>query len=98
MNLNKLLIAIPAFADFITATLHYTALNFIPGSVYQMMRGSTVITTMLFSIFFLKKKLKKHQIIGSFVVLSGILLVAFSNLSFAMDLDYYVNTVMYKIF
>lgn len=78
-KLNKLLIIIPAIADFITSTMHYTALNFIPGSVYQMMRGGTVITTLIFSIIFLEKKVKKYQIIGCIIVLSGIIVVAVSH-------------------
>ena len=92
-NLNRFLIALPAFADCITSTLHYTALNFIPGSVYQMMRGSTVITTMMFSILFLNKKLKRHQILGCVVLLSGVLIVALSNLLFAKEVEYDINIV-----
>ena len=95
IGFNKLLIAIPAFADFITATLHFTALNFIPGSVYQMMRGSTVITTLIFSILFLDKSLKRHQVFGCATVLLGILIVAFSNLHFAKNqTEYEIDVVI----
>ncbi len=55
--MNKFLLAIPAMCDFVTSTLKYIALNFIPGSVYQMMRGGTIVTTFLFSIIFLKIKI-----------------------------------------
>lgn len=54
--MNKFLLAVPAFCDFVTSTLQYIALNFIPGSVYQMMRGGTIITTFIFSIVFLRAK------------------------------------------
>jgi drug/metabolite transporter (DMT)-like permease len=85
---------IPAFAEFITSTLHYTALNFIPGSVYQMMRGSTVVTTMIFSILFLDKKLRRHQVTGCIIVIMGILIVAISNLVIAKyHTEYEVDVV-----
>jgi drug/metabolite transporter (DMT)-like permease len=55
--MNKFWLAIPALCDFITSTMQYIALNFISGSVYQMMRGGTIITTFIFSIIFLKAKI-----------------------------------------
>lgn len=97
IEFSKFVIMIPAFADLITSTLHYTALNFIPGSVYQMMRGSTVITTMIFSILFLDKKFKRHQVVGCVIVLIGVLIVAFSNLFFAKyNTEYEVDVVISK--
>ncbi len=39
-DMNPLLLAIPAFCDCLTSTMQYVALNFISGSVYQMLRGS----------------------------------------------------------
>jgi hypothetical protein len=54
LEMNKLWLFIPAFLDFITATLHYVALNFISGSVYQMLRGGAIVTTFAFSTIFLK--------------------------------------------
>lgn len=81
--MNKLWLAIPALCDFITSTLQYIALNFIPGSVYQMMRGGTIITTFLFSIFFLKTKVQKNQIAGSALAFIGVLIVGTSNMVFS---------------
>lgn len=81
--MNKFLLAIPALCDFITSTLQYIALNFIPGSVYQMMRGGTIVTTFLFSIVFLKSKVQKHQILGSALALFGVLIVGTSNMIFS---------------
>lgn len=81
--MNKFLLAIPALCDFITSTLQYIALNFIPGSVYQMMRGGTIITTFLFSIFFLKIKVQKNQIAGSALAFIGVLIVGTSNMIFS---------------
>lgn len=81
--MNKFLLAIPALCDFITSTLQYIALNFIPGSVYQMMRGGTIVTTFIFSIVFLKSKVQKHQILGSALALIGVLIVGTSNMIFS---------------
>lgn len=81
--MNKFLLAIPALCDFITSTLQYIALNFIPGSVYQMMRGGTIITTFFFSICFLKTKVQKSQIAGSALAFVGVFIVGTSNMAFS---------------
>lgn len=80
--MNKFLLAIPALCDFITSTLQYVALNFIPGSVYQMMRGGTIITTFIFSICFLKAKVQKYQILGCVLAFLGVFVVGVSNMVF----------------
>jgi drug/metabolite transporter (DMT)-like permease len=80
---NKLWLAIPALSDFITSTLQYVALNFISGSVYQMTRGGAIVTTFIFSIFFLKIKVVKNQILGAALALVGVLIVGISNIAFA---------------
>lgn len=72
----------PAALDFVTATLHYLALNFISGSVYQMMRGGSIVTTLIFSIVFLKAKVMKNQVAGSILVLVGVIIVGLSNMVF----------------
>jgi len=40
IDMNPLLLAVPAFCDCLTSTMQYIALNFISGSVYQMLRGN----------------------------------------------------------
>lgn len=82
IEFNKLWLAVPAFLDFITATLHYVALNFISGSVYQMMRGGSIVTTLIFSIIFLKSKVTRNQLAGSALVLIGVFIVGLSNMIF----------------
>ena len=76
------LYAIPAVSDLITATLHYVALNFIAGSVYQMMRGGTIVTTFLFSMIFLKMKAKRNQKVGSALAFLGVLTVGIASLAY----------------
>jgi hypothetical protein len=44
--------------DIIAVTVQGIALNFIPASSYQMMRGGSIATTFLFSVAYLKMKAK----------------------------------------
>ena len=81
--MNKFLLAVPAFCDFVTSTLQYISLNFISGSVYQMMRGGTIVTTFIFSIVFLKAKVKKSQIAGCILAFAGVTIVGLSNMVFS---------------
>lgn len=80
--MNKFLLAIPALCDFITSTLQYIALNFISGSVYQMMRGGTIITTAIFSRYFLKTKVQRYQLVGCALAFVGVFVVGLSNMLF----------------
>jgi len=75
--------SIPAFFTCIASTLQLVSLNFIASSVYQMLRGGTVVTTFLFSICFLKIKVAKYQVVGSILVVIGILVVGVSALAFS---------------
>jgi drug/metabolite transporter (DMT)-like permease len=81
--MNKFLLAIPAICDFFTSTLHYIALNFISGSIYQMLRGGTIITTCIFSVLVLKIKIQKSQYLGSGLALIGVVIVGVSNYMFS---------------
>jgi len=55
-NINPLWLAIPASCDVCGSTLMFVALTMCPSSVYQMMRGSIVVITALFSMCFLGRK------------------------------------------
>lgn len=87
------MLAIPALSDFITSTLQYVALNFISGSVYQMMRGGSIVTTFIFSIIFLKIKVMKNQVAGAALALFGVMVVGFSNMIFSDNSGSDQNTV-----
>lgn len=80
--MNKFWLFVPALCDFITSTLQYIALNFISGSVYQMMRGGTIITTAIFARFFLKTAIQRHQILGCAFAFIGVFVVGLSNMLF----------------
>jgi drug/metabolite transporter (DMT)-like permease len=81
-KVNYYVFAIAAGFDFFGSTFAYIGLNFISPSIYTMLRGGVVIVTAISSIVFLKRKLKKHQIIGCCAVFTGILTVGLSNFIF----------------
>lgn len=81
--MNVFWLAVPAICDLVTSTLQYIALNFIPGSVYQMMRGGAIVTTFIFSITFLKVKIERNMVIGSALALVGVTVVGASNMIFS---------------
>lgn len=83
IKFNKLLLAVPALCDAISSTLHYIALNFISGSIYLMLRGGTIVTTLMFSILFLKFKARRHHLVGSAMAIVGVLVVGMSNILFS---------------
>lgn len=74
--------AIPAALDCATSMLHYFALNFIAGSIYQILRGGSILTTFLFSVTFLKAKVLRNRIAGSVIAVFGVLIVGASNFYF----------------
>ena len=96
--MNKFWLAIPAFCDFVTSTLQYIALNFIPGSVYQMLRGGTIVTTFIFSVVFLHSKVEKSQILGAGLALFGVLIVGTSSLIFSSSGSGSADAVLIYLF
>lgn len=65
------------------SNMQLISLNFIAGSVYQMMRGGTIVTTFIFSILILKIRVKKHQIAGSVLAFLGVAIVGISAVAFS---------------
>lgn len=83
LEFNRLKFAIPALCDVMGSNLQLFALNFIAGSVYQMMRGGTIITTFIFSLIILKMKAQRFQIVGSALAFIGIAVVGVSAMVFS---------------
>lgn len=67
----------------VTNTLQLISLNFLASSVYQLMRGGSIITTFIFSIIILKIKTQKYQIVGSILAFFGVVIVGISALVFS---------------
>jgi hypothetical protein len=70
---------LPALCDFFGSSIMTIGLGLIAGSVYQMLRGSLILFTTLFSIIFLKSKFFKHNYFGIFLVVFGLALVGVSS-------------------
>jgi drug/metabolite transporter (DMT)-like permease len=69
--------------DFLTSTMQKIALNFLPGSVWQMLRGGVIVTTAIFSRFFLQMRPRKNHYFGCAFAILGIIIVGISNVAFA---------------
>ena len=69
---------LPSLSDLIGCTLMNIGLSLIDGSLYQMMRGSLIIFTAIFSVIFLKNKFFKFNFLGVFLVVMGLFLVGLS--------------------
>jgi drug/metabolite transporter (DMT)-like permease len=83
LEFNKFKIAIPALCDSFGSMLQLFALNFTAGSIYQMMRGGTIITTFVFSIILLKMRPRKYQMVGSLLAFVGIAVVGTAAMVFS---------------
>lgn len=57
------------------------------GSVYQMLRGGTVLTTYIFTIIILKVRPKKFKIVGCIIVLFGLMTIGVVNFLTGDDKD-----------
>ena len=79
-KINHFLIFLSEVIDFATFFCFYIALNFVPSSIYQMLRGGTILTTYIFTVFILKKKSKKQKILGCIIVLLGVVTVGLVNI------------------
>lgn len=67
--------------------MQYIALNFISGSVWQMLRGGVIVTTAIFSKFFLRMVPKRNHYFGCAFAILGILIVGASNIIFSPKSD-----------
>jgi len=76
---KRLLTAIPAAFDLLATALSCTGILYIPASVWQMLRGSSIVFSAILSILFLKRKLYVFNLIGLVLCVSGIGLVGFAN-------------------
>jgi drug/metabolite transporter (DMT)-like permease len=76
---------LPALCDFFGSSIMTIGLGLIASSVYQMLRGSLIIFTTIFSIIFLKSKFHRHNYLGITVVVSGLTLVGIASLGGSSD-------------
>jgi drug/metabolite transporter (DMT)-like permease len=77
-QLRPIWFAVPAIADFTASTTCNIALTMTSASVYQMLRGSTVLFIAVFSHIFLQRRFFRHEYLGMIIVTSGLLVVGVS--------------------
>ncbi|KAA0178425.1 hypothetical protein FNF27_00274 [Cafeteria roenbergensis] len=77
---NRLLLAIPAAHDMCATSVMYIGLALTTASAFQMLRGSVVIFTALFSVIFLKRKQYLFHWIGVVLVALGCVCVGVAGL------------------
>ena len=58
--MNKFYLIAPAMLDLLSSTMLLISLNFIPTSAYQMLRGGSIISTFIFTLILVNKKIKKQ--------------------------------------
>lgn len=60
------------------------------------MRGGTIVTTLIFSVIFLKAKVMRNQIMGAGLVLIGVFVVGLSNTVFKDSSSEGSNSVLFE--
>ena len=73
------MLILPALCDFCASTIMTIGLSMLAGSTYQMMRGSLILFTALFSRIFLNSKLFLHHYVALSTVITGLVLVGAAN-------------------
>jgi drug/metabolite transporter (DMT)-like permease len=76
---SPLIFLLPACCDMTGTSLMYVGLNLTHASVFQMLRGSVVLFTGIFSVFFLGRTLYAFHWIGMLLVLLGTAIVGIAS-------------------
>lgn len=74
---------IPSFCDFTGSTTMYIGLTLTEASVYQMLRGATVLFTGFFSMLFLKRRFQAFEWLGMSLVTAGLACVGLASMLFS---------------
>ena len=74
-NWSPVIFLLPACCDMTGTSLMYVGLNLTHASVFQMLRGSVILFTGIFSVVFLGRKLYAFHWIGMSSVLFGTMIV-----------------------
>eukprot|EP00756_Hemistasia_phaeocysticola_P004756 Hpha_TRINITY_DN12992_c0_g1::TRINITY_DN12992_c0_g1_i1::g.164441::m.164441 len=71
-NFKAYLFALPAFCDLIATGMMYVGLTLIYSSIFQMLRGSIIIFTMMFSFFFFGRRPHTFQCVAVMFIIVGL--------------------------
>jgi len=80
-DFNPIIFLLPACCDMTGTSCMYVGLTLTHASVFQMLRGSVVIFTGVFSVVFLGRRLYGFHWLGMALVLIGTLIVGITSLS-----------------
>jgi drug/metabolite transporter (DMT)-like permease len=75
-----LMVSIPAFFDIVATALGAAGMFYIPASMWQMLRGSSLIFAALFSIVFLHHKMHGFHWLGLLLCVVGVATVGAANI------------------
>ena len=70
------IIALPAMCDILSTTLLNVGLLFVVPSIYQMSRGTVVLFSALFSVWFLGRHVERYKWFALFLVVLGVAVVS----------------------
>ncbi|XP_020289377.1 solute carrier family 35 member F6 [Pseudomyrmex gracilis] len=91
---NPFILLIPALCDMCATSIMYIGLNMTYASSFQMLRGSVIVFTGIFSIAFLNRKLKLREWTGIGFVITGLALVGASDILTKEDTDTSANSII----
>jgi drug/metabolite transporter (DMT)-like permease len=77
---SNLLLWIPTLCDLTATTLMNVGLIYISASIYQMLRGSVVLFTGIFSTLFLNRKHPNYRWLALFTVFLGVAIVGLAGI------------------
>ncbi|KAJ5834468.1 Nucleotide-sugar transporter [Penicillium robsamsonii] len=86
-----LLLAAPSSCDIAGTTLMNVGLLFVAASIYQMTRGALVLFVGLFSVLFLRRRLRLYQWSALFIVVLGVAIVGLSGALFSGESGHDIN-------
>lgn len=93
VKFNPLIFYVPAVCDMLATSLQYMGLTLTFASSYQMLRGSVIVFTGLFSVAFLGRKFRYFHWIGMALIIIGLLLTGIADFLVADD-SYDINGVI----
>mmetsp|Transcript_14970 Transcript_14970/g.41837 ORF Transcript_14970/g.41837 Transcript_14970/m.41837 type:complete len:404 (-) Transcript_14970:75-1286(-) len=73
------LVSVPAAFDIAATALCAFGMLYIPASVWQMLRGSSIVFAAMFSIIFLKRKMYSFNWLGLLLCVVGVTVVGLAN-------------------
>eukprot|EP00443_Scrippsiella_acuminata_P086705 CAMPEP_0115516304 /NCGR_PEP_ID=MMETSP0271-20121206/76693_1 /TAXON_ID=71861 /ORGANISM="Scrippsiella trochoidea, Strain CCMP3099" /LENGTH=362 /DNA_ID=CAMNT_0002946963 /DNA_START=42 /DNA_END=1127 /DNA_ORIENTATION=+ len=78
-RMKVLIVSVPAAFDIAATALCAIGMLYIPASVWQMLRGSSIVFACLLSIIFLKRKMYAFNWLGLALCVAGVTLVGLAN-------------------